>query len=360
MGRKKKAYRMRKRDQYFYYMLPHQTVFHSTGETKKTDADKYVLDLLQKHTIANEKTLRNFCKNFYIYDKCSYVKRLLEQGRIIGEQHCKNRRSLLEKYVFTDPIADLKIADINRGCILDFQGKLVNNNNISKNTVNKVIATLNTVFGEAFYREVIIKNPVSRVGELKYKSKEIGTFNEKELQMIFPENGIGPWNSNLDYTLFLLAATSGMRRGEILALKWKNINFEESYLDIKEAWKNKNKIGKPKWEHERSTPLPKIMVEKLLVLRDESLNCLEDDLVFCNSNGQRLTDNHWRRGFADAMKNTKFSEERNLTPKSFRHSFNTILKALGYSNEKIRASQGWTPTSLSRSSKPWRRPGRSL
>ena len=43
------------------------------------------------------------------------------------------------------------------------------------------------------------------------------------------------------------------------------------------------------------------------------------------------------------MKKEKFKpKERNLTGHSFRHSLNTLLRAKGYSDEKIRAALGWT------------------
>jgi integrase len=43
------------------------------------------------------------------------------------------------------------------------------------------------------------------------------------------------------------------------------------------------------------------------------------------------------------MKQAKINtKERNLTGHSFRHSLNTILRAKGYSDEKIRAALGWT------------------
>jgi integrase len=40
-----------------------------------------------------------------------------------------------------------------------------------------------------------------------------------------------------DYTCFYLAAVTGLRRGEILALRWKYIDFERQALTVGEAWK---------------------------------------------------------------------------------------------------------------------------
>ena len=38
------------------------------------------------------------------------------------------------------------------------------------------------------------------------------------------------WRDEIDYTCFLIAAKTGMRRGEVLALRWKNVDFEKIQL----------------------------------------------------------------------------------------------------------------------------------
>jgi hypothetical protein len=49
----------------------------------------------------------------------------LNEGKSIGRNPCKNKKLLLEKHIFPDPISDKKLTDINRGNILDFRDRLL-------------------------------------------------------------------------------------------------------------------------------------------------------------------------------------------------------------------------------------------
>ena len=368
MARHESPFRLMKREKYYYYKLPHEKTYHSTGKTSKAEAREYVIDFLNNSgASATKDTLRKFAKDFYIFDKCFHVQRLLKEGKIIGRNHCRNRRLLLEKYVFSDGlIADKELSRIRRGDLLDYRERL-ESKGISKSTINGIMGTLKTVFSEAEFREQINRNPLLGIGNLKYQPKEIGIFTEEELLKIFPKEGLGPWVSLVDYTCFLLTALTGMRRGEVLALQWFDIDFQKRFLTIRRAWKSRIEIGLPKWEKKRIVPLPLIVIEKLKELREriineklknsqyDFLNNLPDRLVFSYSDGGRLGDTWWRKRFKRAMENIGINyEERNLTPHSLRHTLNSILKSKGYNPEMIRASLGWADEKIQDNYTHWK------
>ena len=135
-----------------------------------------------------------------------------------------------------------------------------------------------------------------------------------------------------------------MRRGEVLALRWKDIDFEDREYHVRRAWTDDTTLGPPKWGKIREhLALPEETVRKLKVLRSESLHILPDALVFHSDDGSRLTFRWWQNQFRAAMKKAKIkAKERHLTAHSFRHSLNTYLRAQGVHDEKIRAAMGWT------------------
>lgn len=145
----------------------------------------------------------------------------MNEGKNIGRKHCKNRKLLLEKHIFPEPLSDKKLADINRGNVLDFRDRLLEKK-ISENVINKIIGVLKTVFNEAIFREQLNKNPTFLIGNLKYEEKEIGIFTIEELKKIFSIDSLGPWESEFDYTCFFLTNNTGMRRGTGLTLKFRN------------------------------------------------------------------------------------------------------------------------------------------
>ncbi len=90
---------------------------------------------------------------------------------------------------------------------------------------------------------------------LRENSAEIGVLTGPELKALFASCP-GVWSTLQAYAAFLLAAATGMRRGEILALTWKQISFSTREILIDRAVKGNGEIGKPKWEKIRSTFLP--------------------------------------------------------------------------------------------------------
>jgi integrase len=80
----------------------------------------------------------------------------------------------------------------------------------------------------------------------------------------------------------LVAATTGLRSSEILALQWKQVDFDNKLVRVEQAWKFKmHEMGLPKWGRIRTTPLPTKTANALKELRTESLHVLPDALVFC-------------------------------------------------------------------------------
>ena len=115
----------------------------------------------------------------------------------------------------------------------------------------------------------------------------------EELRELFPDHGYGPWRDVHDYTCFYLASVTGLRRGEVLALRWKHINFEQQVLTVSEAWKGGQEIGPPKWEHIRLVPLSARTIDRLSRLQTASIRIDFDDFVLCSDNGLHFGETWW-------------------------------------------------------------------
>lgn len=206
------------------------------------------------------------------------------------------------------------------------------------------MSALRTCFREALFREDIGRNPLQGIGQVNQKKREKGVFTAKELKDLFPPRGNGPWKSWLDYNVFLTAASTGMRCGELLALRWKNVDFENSVIHVTEAVKaGSGEISLPKWNRIRTVPLPSRTAIVLKKQRAKSQHVLPDAYVFCYSDGTRLGHTWWSKHFRAAMENAGIdTRARRISAHSFRHSVATILADSGYSAEKIQASLGWT------------------
>jgi len=299
--------------------------------------------------------LKEYSADFFVWDRCPHCRKLREEGRQITRRYAHGQRLLLDKYLLTDRIADKPLLAITRADILDYRSRLAALLGSKVNTANKTLAVLKTILKEALFREDLQRDPTAGVGNLKEDRGEAGIFTAAELRALFPVAGLGPWKNIQDKTVFLVAASTGMRRGEILALRWRHVDFEHALVNVDEAWKGREETGTPKWGHKRVVALPDFTAEVLRDLwerRDPKL-AGSDCLVFCYIDGSRLGETWWAKAFAAAMKKVKLGEgekakvgidvrARGIKPHSFRHTVATLRRDAGEDPAKIRAALGWT------------------
>jgi integrase len=331
---------------HYYYYEGHKRVRKSTGKARKSDALDVISQLMEAKG-KSHKTFREYADPFFIWETCPRVKRRLDEGKTIGKTHVKKSRAWLKNYVFKDPIfPHLQISAIRRADILDLRNRLRKKAGI--NTVNKVISTVKTILSEAHFREDIAGDPGAKIGIIKHEKKERGILSADELSFLF-KNIPGVWDSLLAYCVFNTAAKTGLRCGEVLALTWGAIDFQNEVLDISQAWKDRQTLGLPKSNKKRKIPVSSTVTAPLLHLQEESIRIAEPDLMFCYDDGSRLGVTWWKKAFTRAMDAAEKTEkactdwsERNVTPHSLRHSLNSHLLAGGADPIKVRAYMGWS------------------
>ncbi len=329
-------------------------MYRSTGETVKAEAMRVAMEALEAEgPTAAGPTFRKYAEPYFIWDKCPHVRRLLSENKSVTRYHAKNMRSVLELHVLTDRLAKLRISEIKRADILDFRERLVEKLGYTR-TVQRVLSVVKIIFKEAYFREEITRDPTAGIGLTKYEPAEIGTFTVEELRVLFPVDPPGPWRDLTGYTVFLTAATTGMRRGEILALTWENIHVDDGVIEIRQAWKDRHELGLPKWNKTRTVPLPALLAVAFKRLRKRKTHTRSTDLVFCYSNGKRLGGTWWAKRFTSAMKAAKIDRRsRNLRPHSFRHTLNSLLREKGYDPARIREALGWSDEAIQNNYTHW-------
>lgn len=130
----------------------------------------------------------------------------------------------------------LKIKDINRKqyqTILDELGA-----KYSDNSLSIIHSTGKLVFKKAVEDEVIKRDPTEHT-KITRKKKTVEELEEEELPKFMEKEELTSFliavNENMkhqDYAIFLMLAYTGMRIGELLALKWRDVSFEEQTVKI--------------------------------------------------------------------------------------------------------------------------------
>lgn len=142
---------------------------------------------------------------------------------------------------------DMKLNQINRRHIQRFIDSL-NNEGFAKSTVKNIVSLVSDVFRDAVRNDVVDKNPIIG-GSFKWPDK----VNERK-PVPFDEygricNSISQLPQERDQLHLALIAHTGMRREEVCALCWEDINFETRIISVNKAVQyptNQPVIGKCK------------------------------------------------------------------------------------------------------------------
>jgi len=102
---------------------------------------------------------------------------------------------------------------------------------VSPRRVQNVRATLSTIFKDAMADELIEKNPLALVKTVKAEKVKITPFNMDEMTLILEKS------EGQDRNFFALAFLTGLRSGEMIGLKWSDINFTKLEIDISRSRK---------------------------------------------------------------------------------------------------------------------------
>src|SRR3954452_12028793 len=87
-----------------------------------------------------------------------------------------------------------------------------------------------------------------------------------------------------DAAIFLTAAFTGLRQGELVALRWRDADFAGSYIRVTASYTN-GELSTPKSGKVRSVPMAPAVGEALAGLGQRDNFTTEDDLVFVGQAG---------------------------------------------------------------------------
>lgn len=133
---------------------------------------------------------------------------------------------------------------------------------------------------------------------------------------------------------------TGMRSGELLALRWEDIDFTRSLVVVKRSrWRNIEKA--PKSGKARAVPLPSALLEELKAHRH-----LRGPYVFCQDNGQPLTPSMVKDWAPDACRKAGLAKRATLH--KLRHSYATRLMAAGNADRLVQELLGHSSDAMTR------------
>jgi integrase len=151
---------------------------------------------------------------------------------------------------------------------------------LSPATVKVIRNILSKAFQTAIDWELIHKNPTARVKGPSIEKKTKETWSPEEAKAFLESCDDLRWKG-----AFTLALHTGMRRGEVLALKWENIDFQKQTVKIKESLAYTKEYGltfsTPKTANAfREVVISTSLIELLKELKDEQ-NVMKQRMGSC-------------------------------------------------------------------------------
>ena len=130
------------------------------------------------------------------------------------------------------------VNDITINKLEEFKGYLLNDRHLSNATVNRYRAMLSKIFNLGIQNKSITVNPIIDLKKLKVKNIKTRYLTLEEEYRLY--NAVSKTYQYLK-DIITCALQTGMRKGEILNLKWSNIDMEYRFIELLETKSGKSR-----------------------------------------------------------------------------------------------------------------------
>jgi integrase len=213
-----------------------------------------------------------FLEKFWDYDKSPYVQEKLAHGQRISKNHCQQKTMNIQNhyvpYFKNKPLRDITRQDLKAFSMSltlprekpeHYKGSFTEK--LSPASITNIMVTATVALTWASREGLIAGNPSEKLARFTGGTKKRGILTSTEAADVFAVN----WPDKRAYVGNLLALTTGMRSGEILALKESDLSTNGLDLNISHSWSRIDGLKQPKNGEEREAPL---LPEVRDVLRD--------------------------------------------------------------------------------------------
>jgi integrase len=204
---------------------------------------------------------------------------------------------------------------------------------MSNATKIKVLTVLFGVMERARKRHRLPSNPVREVEKPRNENAqgaEILFYTPEEVMAL-----VRAAESDQDAAIFLTAAFTGLRRGEIVALRWRDVDFPNSVIRVSGSY-GEGQLTTPKSGKVRSVPMAPDVAAALARLGQRERWTQAGDLVFPGITGAYCDASALYRRFITAAAGAGL---RRLRFDDLRHTFGTTMAA--HPRVDMRRLQEW-------------------
>lgn len=351
---------------YFYFRLRHKNLSNYKdiyAPTVKELEEKisYIRNKLENNIINTSDSFLNFFED-WLFDV-----KFLEIKPSTKELY----EGLYRNYIKPSNLAKIKIKNLKLSDIQSYYNKLYQNST-SISLIKKINKLIAPCIRYAYDNNILIKDfshsiklPKEDEHTKLNKTDKKSPFSLEE-EKIFLKAIKG---HDLEM-LFITALNTGLREGEILALTWSDINFDQKYISVNKAIKAVTEVSRegrhnykiilqtPKTKNSiRTVPIPNELVTKLKEYKFKQFQQIQllqnmynnNNLVFCSTAGTYLNDSNIRKRLNKIIASINTNNNYFISHKTFhdfRHTYATRLFELNVPAKTVQALLGHSDISI--------------
>jgi len=249
--------------------------------------------------------------------------------------------------------AQYKLKDINKKMYQNMLTDLKNTKQLAHNTISGIHGTARMIFKRAMEQDLIVSDPSQfafipkdkkTVEDIENTKVEDKYLEKHELKLFLD---VAKEMDEETYAMLFTLAWTGFRAGELVALKWKDIDFVENTINITKTYYNPKNNTK---DYHLLPPKTAGSIRKIIV-EDEVIKTLQrhkirqneiklqisqeyydEDFVFARMNAPYFGYPHFIKTIENRMKAVLKrvpAITKHLTPHSLRHTHTSLLAEAG-------------------------------
>jgi integrase len=186
---------------------------------------------------------------------------------------------------------------------------------LSNRTRAKYVTALNAIFKRAQRVWKLQTNPAAGLEHPRVR-------NAKSIEVYSPEEvwALARAADEQDAATVLVAAFCGLRMGELLALRWREVDFTRRVIRVRASY-TQHRVDTPKSSSMRAVPMADSVARVLDQLSQREHFTADGDLVFPNHAGDHQNPKRLRKRYRTAQDSTGL---RALSFHDLRHTFGTL------------------------------------
>lgn len=256
-------------------------------------------------------------------DACDEFLRYVELDKGRSSSTVKDYRGAIDRRLRDAFGSDTPVADITTEQIDAYREEVLAEGKLSRRSIQKLLVINYGILKRAKRRKRIATNPAEDAERVTLKRS--GDFNVLTAEEVHAVARAA--DDEQDSALFTVAAFTGLRMGELRALRWADIDFANRSLFVRHN-RVRSEVRLPKSGRVRSVPLIDQAANALDVLSRRGHFTDPSDLVFVSETGGYLDDGDLHQRFYGALKRAGLGHKRYEMPRlrfhDLRHTFGTL------------------------------------